>query len=204
MPDFIDLLHGTLNEKTLGLLTEKIGGKDTQQTAAASSAIISTMMSALNKNVNHGNGADALLGALDRDHDGSIIDDLGDLLAGKKAPVNTRAVNGRGILNHVLGDRQDNTLLMISKMSGMDLGKSWDLMKILAPVVMGGLGKEKKRRNLNAGGLADLLGSTVQSATHKSKEMSVIERMLDKDNDGSVLDDLSGMGMKLLSKFMKK
>jgi hypothetical protein len=161
-------------------------------------------MSALNKNVNHGGGAEGLLGALDRDHDGSVIDDLGDLLSGKKAPTNSRAVNGRGILNHVLGDRQDNTLQMISKMSGLDLGKSWDLMKILAPVVMGGLGKEKKTRNLDAGGLADLLGGAVRSATHKSKEMSVIERMLDKDDDGSVLDDLTGMGMNLLGKFMKR
>ncbi|MEM8908750.1 MAG: DUF937 domain-containing protein, partial [Bacteroidota bacterium] len=166
--------------------------------------ILSTLMSAMAKNASTPDGASALANALDNDHDGSVIDNLTDLLGGATQPQNTRATNGTGILKHVLGGKQSGAIDMISKMSGLSSGNTGNLMTMLAPMVMGMLGKEKRNQGLDGGGIADFLTSSVQSATNQRQEMSIVGKFLDQDGDGSMLDDIAGMGMNLLGKFLKK
>lgn len=203
MDNFMDLLQGQLSEGLLDQLSNQIGA-DKQQTQAATNGILSTVMAALAKNAATPDGANSLANALDRDHDGSVLEDIMGYVGGAKQPQNTSMINGAGILKHILGGKQGGAIDMISKMSGLDSGKSGNLMMMLAPMIMGALGKQKRQANLDQGGLADFLKNSVQSETNQRQEMGFIGKFLDQDGDGSIMDDLAGMGMKAFGNFLKR
>lgn len=207
MANLIDLLQGQLSEGLVEQFANQLGGADKQQTADATSGIISMITSALAKNAATPEGAGALASALDRDHDGSILDDLMGYATGsmqQKPEVNSSALNGAGILKHILGGKQSNAIDVISKMSGLQSDKTGNLMAMLAPIVLGMLGKQKRQNNLDQGGLSDILSKTIQSESSKRNELGFIGKFLDQDGDGSVMDDLAGMGMKMFGKFLRR
>jgi len=109
-------------------------------------------------------------------------------------------LNGSGILNHVLGNNQSNVVDMITKMSGMDKSKAGSLLAMLAPLVMGALGKARNQQGLGVGDLTNLLRNTVQTEAQQNQHASLINRFLDQDGDGSIMDDLASFGMKFLSR----
>ena len=74
----MDLLQGQLSEGMIKQLSQQIGGADQQKTAAATSGIVTTLMGALARNAATPEGANSLSNALDRDHDGSVLDDMMD------------------------------------------------------------------------------------------------------------------------------
>lgn len=200
----MDLLQGQLSEGMIDQLSQQLGGTDKKQTAAAATGILSTLMGGLAKNAATPDGASSLANALDRDHDGSVLDDLMGMLSGQAQPANQRALNGAGIVNHILGPRQNNAISMISQMSGLDQGKTGNLMAILAPVIMGALGKTKRQQGLDIGGLASLLSGTVSNRTQMDPTMKLVTTFLDSDGDGDIKDDVARMGMKFLGNLFKK
>lgn len=202
--NLMDLLQGSLSEGMIDQLSQQLGGSDKQKTAAAASGIVTTLMGALAKNASTQEGAQALNNALERDHDGSVLDNIMDIFSGNTQQVNDRALNGSGILNHVLGDRQNGAIDMISKLSGLDSGKTGNLMSMLAPVVLGALGKTKRQQGLDVAGIASLLSGTVSSQKQQNPTMGLVARFLDQDGDGSIVDDVANMGMKILGGFLKR
>lgn len=195
----MDLLQGQLSEGFIDQLSQQIGGADRQATATAASGIMTTLMGALAKNASTPEGANSLANALDNDHDGSVLDNLMGILGGDTQPQNERALNGLGILNHILGDRQGNATDMISNMSGLNTSQTSSLMTVLAPVVMGFLGQQKRQQGLDVGGIASLLMNNVSSNRGSNPLMDMATRFLDQDGDGSVVDDiLGGIGKKFL------
>ena len=196
--DLMGLLQGQLSEGMLDQLSQQIGGADKQQTAAAATGIISTLMGGLAKNASSQEGASALSNALDRDHDGSILDDMMGMLSGNTQPNNSSMLNGAGILNHILGNKTNGAVNMISQMSGLDSSKTGNLMSLLAPVVMGALGKTKKEQGLDVSGIASLLSGTMSQQSSQDPTMGLITKFLDADGDGSIIDDVAGVGMKFL------
>jgi hypothetical protein len=207
MANLIDLLQGQLSEGLVEQFANQLGGADKQQTADATSGIISMITSALAKNATTPEGAGALASALDRDHDGSILDDLMGYATGsmqQKEGLNTSMINGAGILKHILGGKQSNAIDVISQMSGLQSDKTGNLMAMLAPIVLGMLGKQKRQNNLDQGGLSEILNQTIQSESSKRKELGMIGKFLDQDGDGSVMDDLANMGMKIFGNFLRK
>ncbi|MCB0620719.1 MAG: DUF937 domain-containing protein [Saprospiraceae bacterium] len=204
----MDLLQGQLSEGMIKQLSQQIGGADQQKTAAATSGIVTTLMGALARNAATPEGANSLSNALDRDHDGSVLDDMMDLFSGQKSvqPERQRALNGDGIINHILGDRRGNAIDMISQMSGLDSNKTGSLMTMLAPMIMGMLGQQKKQQGLDVGGLVSMLNGvrTQQQAQSNNPTMSLITRFLDADGDGSIADDVAGFGMKFLGNLFKR
>ena len=198
--DLIDLLQSQLSGNVLDQLSNQIGGQK-EETEVATSGIISMLTAALAKNAASPGGASALANALDSDHDGSILDNIGDLLGGNMN--NNRAANGAGILKHVLGGNQGNAIDAISKMSGLSGDKTGNLMTMLAPIVLGMLGKQKRQNNMDQSGLSDMLSRSVKSASNQRQEMGLLGKLLDRDGDGSVMDDIAGMGMKTLGNLFR-
>ena len=83
---------------------------------------------------------------------------------------------------------------MLSQQTGLDSSKVMDLMSRMAPVVMGLLGKQKREQGLDMGGLAGLLTNTVsQQKSSGNSFIDMATSFLDKDGDGSALDDVAGM-----------
>lgn len=202
--DLMDLLKGQFSEQMLDQLTQQIGGENREQTAAAATGILSTLMGGLAKNASTTEGATALSNALDRDHDGSVLDDVMGMLSGNVQTQTEKTMNGNGIIKHILGPKQGGAIDMISKMSGLDNGKTGNLMMTLAPLLMGALGKTKKQQGLDVAGLASLLSGTVTRERNRNPTMGLVTQFLDSDGDGSIVDDVASIGMKLLGGFFKR
>lgn len=199
--NLMNLLQGSLSEGMIDQLSQQIGGANKNQTAAAASGIVNTLMGALAKNAESTEGAQSLNNALERDHDGSILNDVVGMLSGQQAQAqNSNMLNGSGILNHVLGNKQGGAVQMISKLSGLDSDKTGSLMTMLAPVVMGALGKTKREQGLDMAGIASLLSGTVSAerANSDNPAIDMAMKFLDSDGDGSVVDDVASIGMKML------
>ena len=205
MANLLDLLNGHLDENVIDQLSNQLGGADRQQTTTATQGIVSTLLSGLARNASTPEGAASLNNALERDHDGGLLGNLMGMLGGggrQPAPEQSRAMNGPGILDHILGDRQGGAVDMISKMSGLDSSKIGNLMTMLAPMVMSLLGQQKQQQGLDGEGIAGLLTNTVNQKREAGNPlMDMANRFLDKDGDGSALDDVAGMvGKGFLSK----
>jgi hypothetical protein len=205
--ELLNLLQQQLgSDDLMKHLSQQIGGADTEKTKAAASGIIATLTGAMAKNASKPEGASALANALERDHDGSILEDAIGLLSGQKQAQNQKMMNGGGILKHLLGGKQNSAIQMISQMSGLDKGQTGNLMMQLAPLLMGALGKTKRQEGLDAAGLMSLLNGTVETTRKQQggQTMDMIAMFLDQDGDGDVKDDLVKIGGKLLSGFFRR
>lgn len=207
MPNqFLDLLQSKLNdEQFIDQLSQQIGGADKQQTKKAAEGAVDALMGAMARNAKDPQQAQNLANALERDHDGSILDDAMGFLSGQRQPDNPKMVNGSGILSHLLGGEQSNVISMISQVAGMDQNKSGNLLATLAPLVMGALGKTKKQSGLGVGDLMGLLSGTAQQRRQQGGTGSqMIAAFLDQDGDGDVTDDVTRIGGNLLRRFFSR
>ncbi len=191
-----------MDENVVDQLSNQIGGADRAQTATAAQSIVSTLLAGLAKNASTPEGANSLNNALERDHDGGLLSNLMGMFSGQVAPEQSRAANGAGIVNHILGPSQSGAVDMISKMSGLNSGQTGNLMTTLAPLVMSLLGQQKRQQGLDVAGIAGLLTNSVgQQKQAGNPLMDMATRFLDKDGDGSMMDDVAGMvGQGLLGK----
>ena len=193
--DLMSLLQSQLTPEIIGQLSQQTGAAPAQ-TATAAEGIFSTLIGGLAKNA-AGGGAEGILGALDRDHDGSVLNDVMGLLSGGGG---SGATNGAGILGHILGGQQQGAAQVISQASGVQQSGVADMMIKLAPMVMGVLAQQKQQQGagFDASGLASMLGGAVQTQ-NSNPLMQLATQFLDKDRDGSMVDDLMGMvGSRLL------
>jgi len=193
-----DLLGQEGGGDALGQISNALGA-DQNLTNSAIQMALPVILNGLANNASTTEGAESLNGALEKDHDGGILDMLGGFLGGQ-APQ-TRQTNGGGILGHILGNKQGQVAQEISNKSGMDMGQVAKLLITLAPIVMGFLGKQKRENNLDAGGISDLLtGQQKQAQSSGNPMIDMASRMLDQDGDGSALDDLASMAAGYFSK----
>lgn len=189
-------LLSQLDDNSLQAISQKANATPTQSQAALASAI-PILMNALAKNTSTQEGASALENAVKRDHDGSLLDNLGDFLS------NPESVNGSGILRHVLGDKRQNVEQYISRDTGLSGQSASKILEIAAPMVMGLLGKKSSGGSGSA--ISSLLNGYIKTEQKKaSQSHSVISQLLDRDNDGNVMDDVSELGMSFLGTFLKK
>jgi len=188
----LDMLGEQLGGDALHQIGRQVGAHP-EATSKAVSAALPMLISAMAKNTAHEKGAGSLLGALDRDHDGSILDDVAGFLGGGETSA------GAGILGHVLGGRQAGVEQAIGKSSGLDAGQVGQILAMLAPVVMGALSRQRQQKGLDASGLAGLLTSERQRIeTHHPHNSGILGQLLDSDGDGEIGDDLGKLGMGLL------
>lgn len=192
MAGLLDLLNSDLGKQMIsGVSNETRQSED--KTAAIVSMALPLLMGAMKRNTSSPDGAAGLMNALNNKHDGSILDNLGGLFGGG---VNEDVkIDGLGILGHVLGGSQDNVVGAISKKSGVDSNTVMQILTVLAPIVLGYLGKQKRQQNVKSqSGLEGLLGGMLGGGRRQQKkQQSLIETLLDGNNDGSVVDDIAGM-----------
>jgi len=163
---------------------------------------MSILMNALARNSQNPQGASALESALDRDHDGSILEDIAGYVNGTSAINNTRAANGSGILGHILGNQQSGAIEALMKVSGLSQNQSGGLLAQLAPVVLGMLGKQKRSQGLDTSGLSNILTNSASTANKRAPQASILTSFLDRDGDGSIADDALDIGKNLLKNLL--
>lgn len=193
MAGIMDLLGGELGKQIIGGVSQETN-QAPDKTASVLQMALPVLMGAMKRNTTSQQGAEGLLGALNNKHDGSILDNLGGLFQGG---VNEEVKqDGAGILGHILGGSQDNVTNALSAKSGVDAGSVANILKVAAPILMGFLGKQQRQQQVqSSSGLDGLLGGLLGGGSQKTgaKQQSLIESLLDGDNDGSVLDDVAGM-----------
>lgn len=202
-----DLIQSQLSGDVLNQLTKQIGAKDSKQTALAASGIVDLLVGAIAQNAATPQGAESLAKALDRDHDGSILGNVMGMLGGQAG--NNKAVNGAGILGHILGSRQSGAVEAVSKASGLNANQVSSLMVALAPIIMSALGKTKKDGKLDTSDLVGMLGQVMSGITQKGKgkkdpKMAAITSFLDRNRDAKASDDIFNLGKKFISNIIGK
>jgi hypothetical protein len=187
MASILDTLSTHLDPGVLSQLTSRLGANE-GNTSKAIAAAVPLLIGALAKNASNPQGAEQLHQALVRDHDGTVLDQ-------PAAVTNQPSSNdGEAILGHILGDRRSVAEQGISQASGLDLSKVGPLLSMLAPLVMGALGRTRAQQGLDPQGVARVLGQEREELGARAPGLlGAVGRLLDRNHDGSAFDDVSGM-----------
>ncbi|REC43959.1 DUF937 domain-containing protein [Chryseobacterium sp. 5_R23647] len=157
----IDLLTGNTGNQVAEQAENKFGISKNQIIALL--AVATPLVISYLRNKSQDNKeAEALNNALDKDHDGSILDDTSQLEA--------RQNEGGSILSHVFGSEKGNVENQLSQNTGISIDKIGPILAMLAPLIMGYIGKEKQQNNVGAGGLGDLLGGILGGAQTQAQQ----------------------------------
>ncbi len=192
------LLQGLAQQfsgETIGQISNLLGAPQ-DQTGNAVAAALPMLLGSMMGAAQQPEGANALFGALNNDHDGSILDMLGPLLSGGYASRALGADGGR-ILGHILGNNRSNVEQAVSRGAGVEAGLIQKLLPMLAPIVMGYLGKRLRGGGLDAGGLGSLLGAEREQARQQDSGLGGLLDMLgggqqQQQDQGGGLMDLAG------------
>jgi hypothetical protein len=169
-------------------------GTDQAQTGNAVAAALPLLLGALGRNTAQPQGAEALFGALQRDHGGM---DIGSVLGAVLGGANSRQTDGAGILGHILGGSQPRAAQGLGQATGLGSGQAMQLLAMLAPIVMSFLANRSARQGLDAGSLGQMLGQE-HSQVRQQAGGGVLDRLLDQDGDGDLdAGDLLNLGMGL-------
>jgi hypothetical protein len=168
-------------------IAQRLGVSETTANTAVQVAV-PLILAALARNANQPQGAESLHQAINNDHDGGIFNNLMGYLS------NPQSGNGAGILGHIFGGQQPTIQNNLAQATGLDQGAAGGLLETLAPLVMGAVGQTQQQQGLDASGLSNLLNSQQQEAQATAPgAMSMLNSMLDQNNDGSAMDDLQRM-----------
>ncbi len=185
MAELSDTLTQLLSGQT-DQISQRIGA-DKTATANAIQTAVPSLLAALSQEADKGTG---LHQAIQKDHDGSIIDNLQGYLGGT-AQLSPRTTDGAGILNHVLGDKQETLQRGLSAKSGLDMSSVGSLLTLLAPIVMGMLGK-KQSSSGTGGGLGDLLNREKADAQSQGGLGDILGSILGGSGSGGLGSILGG------------
>lgn len=172
-------------------LAQRFGVSDSQASSAIS-ALLPALLSGMQKNVQQENGFESLMGALSSGQHQRYVDD-------KTTVFEQDTVReGNGILGHLLGSKDVSR--QVARKASAQSGVGEEVLKQMLPVVatmlMGSLSKQTKSGNAAAagsGGLAGALGG-------RQGFLQMLTPFLDKNNDGSIADDL----LRMAGGFFKK
>ena len=186
----MDLLRTILEAQggnTVNQLANQFG-LDSNQANSALAQLIPMLAGGVKKNVQKG-GLDSLISALNACNHSQYTDDPSQL-------ENLSTISdGNAILGHLLGSKDVSRQVAghAAQDTGIDSSILKKMLPVIATMVMGGMSKQS-----GAGGVLGSLLGTGQSrqASQSSGLESMLTSFLDKDGDGSVIDDLMGKFLK--------
>lgn len=190
-------------------------GLDPAQTQAAIGAALPLLLGALGRNASQPQGAEALFGALRKDHAGAggLGEVLGAVLGGARPDgAQSRQTDGAGILDHVFGARQSRAEQAVGQATGVGQDKAGMLLRWLAPIVLAYLAKrmfDQRQPSSTADAQQapspDVLGGILGEETRQVERQSggllggVLGQVLDRDGDGDTdFSDLMQVGGAIL------
>ena len=195
-----DELMAQLQGAPLQQLAQQLG-TGTEQAQQAVGAALPLMLGAMSQNVAQPQGADALLGALQRDHSAGGGLDLGGLLGsllggGASAGNASPAADGAAILGHIFGGDQQRAETGLGQATGLGGSNAGQLLRLLAPIVMAFLAQRMNAGGMNSGDLGQTLGQERERAQQQGGlGGGLLGSLLDQDGDGQLgMGDLIKVG----------
>ena len=123
-----DVLEKHFSEENLKALSQKIGA-DLESTRKAVAAAVPTVMTAMSRKASESKeSAQALLNSLDKDHDGSVLDDVGK-------QFRDTTIGGAAMASQLFGEGQQAVQSGLAKASGVTDDAMKKLMETVTPVV---------------------------------------------------------------------
>ncbi|MGZ5285090.1 MAG: DUF937 domain-containing protein [Kaistella sp.] len=160
--NLIDLITGNAGNQVASQAQNKFGIEKNQIIALLAVAAPLVISYLRKKSQEDPNEAEAINSALDKDHDGSILDN--------PAQVEARQEEGGSILDHIFGGQKLQVENQLSQNTGISMDKIGPVLAMLAPLIMGFIGKEKQSSGVNSGGgLGDLLGGILGGAQNQAQ-----------------------------------
>lgn len=187
----MDLVSQHLGDGQVEQIASRLGASK-EQTQSAIGMALPTLLGAVAKKAENDDGIAEIDGQLG-EHDGSIFDSLSSLLGGGNEQ---QASQGNQLLGSILGGRQSKVETGIGKASGLQGGQVSSLMGMLAPMVMGAIGKKKRDDGMDRGGLGGMLKGERQQIEQQASG-GLLAGLLDQDGDGDFdFSDVMQIGMK--------
>jgi hypothetical protein len=178
--DRIEALLGNRRPEVVQRLGQQFGLSESQASSALG-ALLPALAAGFQRNASTPTGLDGLLGALRGGGHQRYLDDLEAL--GRDDTIQ----DGNGILGHVFGSKDVSR--QVAQRAAAETGVGPDLLKRMLPVVaalvMGALSKRQSVDTADA-----RLGPQAQPG---GGLLDMLAPMLDRNRDGSVLDDVLGM-----------
>ena len=203
-----DLLGQEQGTQALNEISQNVGADNSMVNSAIQMAL-PALINGLANNASTPQGAESLNNALEQDNHAGVLDNLGGLagmiFGGQQAAPPPRQADAGGILGHILGGAQGQVAQEVSQRSGLNMGQVAQILMFLAPIVMGYLGRQKQQQGVGADGLGGLLGGLLgggQAAQQQSSGNPMIDMAtsaLDRDGDGSSLDDIASMAFNYIN-----
>lgn len=200
MPSLTDDLFSQLTGPALQQISQQLG-TNPAQTSGAIAAALPMILGAMGRNTAQPGGAEALFGALGRDHNGGggLGEVLGAVLGGQQG----RQTDGLGQLGHIFGGQLPRAESGLGQATGLGGDKAQMLLKILAPIVMAYLAKRMfggPQEAASPQALGDILGQEhAQVRQAGGLGGGLLGAVLDQDGDGQLgLGDLMKIGGGLL------
>ena len=197
MSSILDSLQNHLGPDTIQQISNQIGS-DPAATQNAIGMALPMLLSGLSSNAAQPEGAAALDTALGQ-HDGSILDNLGGLLGGAAG-----GGIGGAILGHILGSKRTPVEEGVARGSGLNTQQVGKLLILLAPIVMGVLGRMKQQGGMSADQLPDVLNRGKADLEARAPSTGGLGAMLDQNRDGSIADDVLRAGTSVLGGLFRK
>ena len=189
-----DLLGPQQGSEAVDQISQTVGAEPSAVNSAIQAAL-PAILGGLASNASDPQGAQSLDQALEQDHDGGILENLGGLggmIFGQQQTP--RQADAGGILGHILGGGQGRVAQDVSQQTGLPTGQVAQILMMLAPIVMGYLGQQKRQQGVGADGLGGLLGGLLGGGAPSYQQQSS-GGFLDRDGDGSSMDDIASMAM---------
>lgn len=181
--NILDAILSAQNGNVVGQLGKQFG-LDQNQASSALGALVPALAAGMQRNAGQQDGLGALMSALTSGNHARYVDDPSQL--GQPTTV----ADGNGILGHILGSKDVSR--QVAARAAAQTGLSDSLLKQMLPVVasimMGALAKQSSGAATRAGA----------SAAPGGGLLDMLTPMLDRNRDGSVVDDVLGM----VGKFM--
>ena len=217
--DAMNLLEMLMSSQN-GATVEKAGstlGMNAQQSQSAIAALLPAISSALKQNTSSPQGLAGLLNALQTGNHSQYLDTPAML----ERPETV--TDGNAILGHLFGSKDVSRA--VAGRASEQTGISADMLKKFLPLVatmaMGSLSKQTTTNSTmqsalaglamqqlmgggKSGGLGGMFGgllggkkrAAIQQEQTRQEGMGILGKMLDADNDGSVMDDILAAAMK--------
>lgn len=185
MASILDLLNTTVGEEFI-----RRAGRETSENNENAAAIISLalpmLLGGLSKNLRDNSKADDLDKALASEKHGEQR--LKKLEQEESSILDTE---GGKILNHIFGGEEKMIIDMISRTLGMNESSVEKIIKMSAPMLLSILASQKQKDNLSSTDLVTLISSVLGKSS--KYDSSLIETLLIKDHDSSVINNEKGM-----------
>lgn len=200
-----DELFNQLQGQPLADIGSQLGLSQSQASGAVAAAL-PLLLGALGRNASQPQGAEALFGALQRDHSGLDIGSvLGSVLGG--------GGQGSQILGHIFGTRQQGAAQGLGAATGLGSDQAGGLLKVLAPIVLAFLAQRMFSQGGSAAAsqvasndvspqlLGQVLGQEQSNIAQQGGLAGGLLAVLDRDGDGDTdFTDLLGLAGSFLNK----